>query len=327
MPYTNSLALNKISVASKTKLGSVQVGDNINVSSSGAISVNRASSSTYGVVKIGKGLSSDNNGVISTTTTLIIKDRRNGLPVYVRTNGDDNNDGLTEATAVKTIARAITILYTLDFGYNHAIINVGVGTFDITGILFEKVPLCRSFAILSGAGKGQTILTAGTSINNSPHMINNNANWQFNNLTLRNTTSSGTGITVNNGTFVMLNMAVESSVPTTNTLVSAVNGGFIGVDGMCTFSGTVNHFLGANFAGIICIYNGTATFNGTVTGSTIFAMRNGILFVQPNGFISGSVNGKRYIANKNGVIHVQGRGPNVFPGTVAGEVLDGGIYD
>ena len=354
MPYTNSSVLTKIDVASKTKLGLVQIGNNIdvtssgvisvdkastsnlgvvqvgsniNVSSSGVISVNKASASTYGVVKIGNGLSSDNNGVISTTSTIVIKDRRNGLPVYVRTNGNDNNDGLTEAKAVKTIAKAVEILYKLDFGYYFARINVGTGTFDITSILFEKVPLCKSFAILSGAGKGQTILTSGNLINNIQHRIEPNANWQFVNLTLRTTTSTGAAININNGNLVMNNVAVEAGVPTSNALVAVKNGGVLGISGGCTFNGTANHFVVANSTGMAHIYNGTVTFNGTATISTVSAAHTGVFFVSLNGNATGSVTGKRYIASQNGVIFTQGRGPNVFPGTVAGEVNSGGIYN
>lgn len=51
--------------ASNTTLGGVKIGDNINISNDGHISVPMASSSTLGLIKIGTGLSIDDNGVVT----------------------------------------------------------------------------------------------------------------------------------------------------------------------------------------------------------------------------------------------------------------------
>lgn len=51
--------------ASSTTLGGVKIGDNINISSDGHISVPMASADTLGLIKIGTGLSIDANGVVT----------------------------------------------------------------------------------------------------------------------------------------------------------------------------------------------------------------------------------------------------------------------
>lgn len=55
----------KTDKASASKLGLVKIGDNVNISSAGAISVPVGSDETAGVYKVGGGLSVDENGVLS----------------------------------------------------------------------------------------------------------------------------------------------------------------------------------------------------------------------------------------------------------------------
>lgn len=52
-----STVVKKTDKASATKLGLVKIGDNVNISSGGAISVSDASSETKGLIKLGTGLS------------------------------------------------------------------------------------------------------------------------------------------------------------------------------------------------------------------------------------------------------------------------------
>ena len=277
-----------------------------------------------GAVRIGGGLSVTAQGLLS--ASCLIQSRRNGLPVYVRKNGDDSRDGLTEATAVASIARAQAILHTLDFGNVAAQIDVGEGAFDITNVLFTRVPLCQSFAILSGAGKGKTILTAGVSKPGNQGRIEPSANWQFRDLTLRATSTAYSAIQVNKGNLVLYNVAVETAGTSTATLVAASNGGNLALTNSCSFSGTAAAFVSADNGAIVYINEGTTTFNGTVTAATVFAARTSLFLRTPSGSVSGQVTGPRYRVTQNGVIFTNGGGPNTFPGTTAGTSATGGLY-
>lgn len=288
----------------------------------GSVYAPLATTQRPGIVQVGGGLSVTAQGVLS--ATCLIQSRRNGLPVYVRQNGNDSNDGLTEATAVASISRAQAILHTLDFGNTSAQINVGEGTFDITNVLFTRVPLCQSFAILSGAGKGKTILTAGVPKPDNQGRIEPAANWQFKNLTLRGTAAGYQVLQVNNGNLVLKNVAVETTVTATVPLIVSSNRGTLALVG-CSFSGTASHFVGADNVSLVYIKEST-TFSGTVTMATVYAARNSLFLITEDGSVSGKVTGPRYQVVQNGVIFTRGGGPNYFPGTTAGTSATGGVY-
>lgn len=58
--------------ASSTTLGGVKIGDNINISSDGHISVPMASADTLGLIKIGTGLNIDENGVVTASGEYVL---------------------------------------------------------------------------------------------------------------------------------------------------------------------------------------------------------------------------------------------------------------
>lgn len=58
--------------ASATTLGGVKIGDNINISNDGHISVPMASDGTLGLIKIGTGLSIDENGVVTASGEYVL---------------------------------------------------------------------------------------------------------------------------------------------------------------------------------------------------------------------------------------------------------------
>ena len=65
-----STLVKKTDKASASKLGLVKIGDNVNISSAGAISVSDASSETKGLVKLGSGLSvNTETGAVDVTAT------------------------------------------------------------------------------------------------------------------------------------------------------------------------------------------------------------------------------------------------------------------
>ena len=67
--------------ASTNTLGGVKIGDNINIVSTGHISVPTAGSSTAGVIKVGTGLTIDANGVLSSDISDLPQATKNSLGV------------------------------------------------------------------------------------------------------------------------------------------------------------------------------------------------------------------------------------------------------
>ena len=67
--------------ATANTLGGVKIGDNINIDSTGHISVPTAGSSTAGVIKVGTGLTIDANGVLSSDISDLPQATKNSLGV------------------------------------------------------------------------------------------------------------------------------------------------------------------------------------------------------------------------------------------------------
>ena len=67
--------------ATANTLGGVKIGDNINIDSTGHISVPTAGSSTAGVIKVGTGLTIDTNGVLSSDISYLPQATKNSLGV------------------------------------------------------------------------------------------------------------------------------------------------------------------------------------------------------------------------------------------------------
>lgn len=88
-----STLVKKTDKASASKLGLVKIGDNVNISSAGAISVPVGSDETAGVYKVGSGLSVDENGVLSATAS-------GGMPTFTTLFSGDADFGTLNTEAV-----------------------------------------------------------------------------------------------------------------------------------------------------------------------------------------------------------------------------------
>lgn len=149
--------------ASATTLGGVKIGDNINISSDGHISVPMASADTLGLIKIGTGLSIDENGVVTASGEYVLPqatkttlggvyvddelDNESVNPVRNATittvlDGIDSNltdmsddiDDLSDTVtdAVSTIGDMETTVGNLDDAVSDLTVTVGNNTSDIT---------------------------------------------------------------------------------------------------------------------------------------------------------------------------------------------------
>ena len=106
---TDTIPIPSAGAATKNSLGTVQIGDNINVND-GIISVGDATASAKGVVQLDSEISSSATKVPASAiiATELAKFPEKKVDFYVdATNGDDANDGLTAATAWKTLTHAV----------------------------------------------------------------------------------------------------------------------------------------------------------------------------------------------------------------------------
>lgn len=234
---------------------------------------------------------------------------------YVRKDGSDSNDGLTNSAggAFLTIAKAMTVAAALDLGGNAVTVQVGAGTYA------EAVTLAP---LIGGTGTliGDTTTPSNVVISaTSAHAVqatNGNRAWTVRGFKLT-TTTAGYGLHINNGSAITYN----------NLDFGAASGGQITVlnvsSAICTGNYSISggapwHWFGDSNSTISSDAD-TITLSGTPAFSTAFAFANGsaMLKLDANTF-SGSATGKRYQVQNGAVIFVNGAGTSYLPGNTAG---------
>lgn len=233
---------------------------------------------------------------------------------YVRTDGNDSNDGLSDSAggAFLTIQKAIDVVSTLD-------ISIYDVTISLTGTYTEDVTL-KSFI-----GSSVVTISGGTLTTPSVCCITGLAqtgkyrilNTVFNPGAGKNAISVEAGILIVEGvTFGASNVDIFSRNGARTLLKSySITGG-----GYCHYYAVTN--------GVIERENTAATRTVTLTGTpafTIFAVasRGGIIDLNnyANSFVfSGSATGSRYDVNSTGIIWASSAGTSYFPGSTQGTV-------
>jgi len=237
---------------------------------------------------------------------------------YVRTDGSDSNDGLSNSSAgaFATIQKAIDIAGGLDAGIFAITISVGAGTF--AGVLL-KDPLGAGSVTIQGAGATQTILETI-----STHTINTGLSRKYQLIGFRVQNSGGIarGLFCGPGSSVIINgldfgACAAYHIDCSGTVTAA---------SYSISGGALIHWYAANGGAIVCA-GYTVTLTGTPNFSTGFAVCDIAAFLRVNAnTFSGVATGKRYTVSNGGVIYVAGAGESYLPGNAAGTVGVGGQY-
>jgi hypothetical protein len=101
--------------------------------------------------------------------------------IYINgTSGDDNNDGLTAATAFKTLERSVVAVYSYDLSNFNITINIAAGTY-LGRFDFDAAILGAngSSVTIKGAGSGSTTLQINASFGEGAGLIQNSTNTIF----------------------------------------------------------------------------------------------------------------------------------------------------
>lgn len=246
---------------------------------------------------------------------------------YVRTDGSDSNDGLTDSSggAFLTIQHAVDVVVkTLDFAGYTVTIQVGNGTYT-AGVLINTAWVGGPLVIQGDTTTPSNVVVSVTSGN----CFRITALGLPSTLTIAGfkltTTTSGHAIIFDGaGQLFLGNMNYGSTV---NNHISAVGGGaYITVYSNYTISGGCSvHWL-CNLGGSISCASKTITLTGT-PAFTIFAYSTRVSRHEVHGnTFSGSATGKRYTVDNNSAIYTNGAGATYLPGDVAGTTATGGQY-
>lgn len=250
---------------------------------------------------------------------------------YVRTDGSDSNDGLsnTAAGAFRTIQHGIDhIANGIDSGAGSVVLQVGAGTYA------ENVQFRRPFM----GGPSASLTVRGDTTTPSNVVIAPTSGLcvladVFTSVSLEGfklTSVDSGGIRTNGGT---INVgAMDFGTVLGNHMEAFFPGSLIYLYGSYTISGGADTHYATGCFGTISSFDAiTITLTGTPAFATFASADNhGNITIYVNGpQYVGAATGKRYEATLNSVVQTYagaGTAPNYFPGSIAGTTATGGQY-
>lgn len=240
---------------------------------------------------------------------------------YVRTDGNDANDGLanTAGGAFLTIAKALAVAAGLDGSIYNVTVQVGAGTWTVPVVLPQFI----------GSGTwsliGDPTTPANVLINVTGSCITANAinsAWTVNGFKLQSTSH---GLFVTAASILRYTNIDFGACSTSHVCTDA--GGMAIASGPTAISGgaLIHWFLSGG--SMVLDQGKTITITGTPNFGNSFlqAGNNCTALVNQNTFV-GSATGKRYTVDMNSVCNVNGGGASYLPGSIAGTTATGGQY-
>jgi hypothetical protein len=245
---------------------------------------------------------------------------------YVRTDGSDSNDGLSNSAggAFLTIQKAIDVISgTLDIGTQTVTIQVGAGTY--TGaVTLKRIVGSGTVILLGDTATPSNCVISVTSASAITCKVPQYDLRGFKTVT----TTSGYHLNLGAGCDLIVRQWEFGAAPSGWAHVYATDNAKVLMANNYTISGPADRHWYSDFGGLIQATNLTITITGTPNFATAFAqcVRTGAMLVSGNTF-SGSATGTRYNASLNAIIDTFGAGANYLPGNAAGSTATGGQYN
>lgn len=247
---------------------------------------------------------------------------------YVRTDGSDSNDGLsnTAGGAFLTIQKAVDTVANLDKSIYDVTIQVADGTYT-TPIVLKTTVGAGTASIIGNTTTPANVIVSTTS-NNAISADGAVGVWIIKGLKLTTTTTGFGMFIVNAPTTVKIQNMDFGTMATGYAHMIAGDGATIQITGNYNITGAAGRHLYASQLGkIIYAAASTVTLTGT-PAITIFALADRMSLISTSAVptYSGSATGQRYLVQLNSVIYTGGGGANFFPGNSAGASASGGQY-
>lgn len=244
---------------------------------------------------------------------------------YVRTDGDDANNGLanTSGGAFKTIQKAIDTVYQkIDGNGYNVTISVGAGTFTGANKLVGRALLAGGSLTISGAGATTIISTT----NADCFDLSFGTVLTVSNMKVQ-TTTAGSCFDVNDNSALTVGAGMEFGACATTHLNCGTNCS-IALTANYTISGGAgdSHWHAPGPGGLISCGTITITLTGTPNFGAYFCGTAQGVVTCPNVTFSGAATGVRYVSHYGGGIHAGGTDNSFLPGDAAGRADAGGWY-
>jgi len=244
---------------------------------------------------------------------------------YVRTDGNDGNDGLSNAAggAFLTLQGALNKVATIDFNGFTVTIQLANGTYTAGGVVPATVGQADVDDLIiqgNAAAPGSVIVNAP---NSDCVLALAGTRVKVKDVELRTNGANASCLNALGGVIWFENIRFGTTVI---HHVTAAYGGVVLAQGNYAITGGAFTHMSAALCGTIQIYGRTVTITGTPSIVNFAqAALLGNLHVGANAY-SGSATGKRYDVSANSVINAAGGGASYFPGNSAGSAATGGLY-
>jgi hypothetical protein len=244
---------------------------------------------------------------------------------YVRTDGNDGNDGLSNSPggAFLTLQKAFDAVAAVDLSTQSAIIQLGAGTYT-SGISVNKSWVGGNLVTLKGDSTTPSNVEVATSghafVFSSPLACR----FIFDGLKL--TTSSGDGIRIDASVAVDYKNMDYGAIAGSAMHV-LFPGAYLRCVGNYSISGDCQRHWNMEYNSFLRCTGYTITLTGTPNFSVAFADAdlNAGMNIGGNTF-TGSGTGKRYEVTLNSSMNVSGGGATYLPGNASGTTATGGEY-
>jgi hypothetical protein len=241
---------------------------------------------------------------------------------YVRTDGSDTNDGLTNTSggAFATIQKAVDSAVSIDPQEFFITIQLADGTYNQT--VFLPYQYGKNVITITG---NASVLSAVIVNGSGSHTFLSEGWWKIQHVEIRNETVNFSNIFCQFESFLALGEGIVFGAATTH--VTAYYGGQIYTGGDFRISGNATYAFLANFGGFIYIANDQCIFVGSRTFSGAFIYSGNYSTVRATAFTySGTTpTCTRYIVTNNSVIQTANTSTSYFPGNVNGSASNGGM--
>lgn len=243
---------------------------------------------------------------------------------YVRSDGSDSNNGLTNTSggAFLTVQKAIDILCSIDLSIYDCTIQIADGTYT-AGITLKAYVSGGGNAIISGNPTTPSNVVISTT-NMTSFGGAECGKWRINGVKVQ-TTTAGYAFLIS-GKSSSIDLRNINFGPCVNGHVVAASGAFIRFNANWAISGSAPVHLLATDGSTIIATGFTCTLTGTPTLSTFASASTVSMMNLTSLTFSGSATGTRYSSTLNAVINTSGGGASYFPGDVAGSTSTGGQY-
>jgi hypothetical protein len=290
-------------------------------------------SDTYAVATLtaaGRAILDDADAAAQRATLSVREQLTAARTYYVRTNGNDSNNGLADTAggAFLTIQKAVDVVAGLDCGIYTATIQVADGTYNENVVLPVCVAAYRPQLLGNTSVPANCVIT-GVDSGSLVACISmaSAAQWSIGGFKLTASTGTIRGIRVVGGGVMVIIHPIDFGATTRAHIVVGENSAVRFLSNWTISGSPSNTHIDAATGGQVVAAGLTCTLSGTPNFPTAFVTAKEVSLVTLQGItFSGSATGKRYDVVSNSVINTNGGGSTYLPGNASGTAATGGEY-